>query len=197
MENNNEYSEENKNTQEDLNIEETSADESTIEGTEDESEETSADETKDKKSETVSLNKYMKLKKKLKAKEKQEAQISEKDLETLKKIREENERKEFEKAFDEEFDKVVKLYPEVADKRDSVLALSITDKFKDNTLEEIVQTTFEGLISKVSTEDETGSAGEGVDEKIDFANASEEQLGRVMKDPEARKKYLSWKVEQN
>ena len=188
---------ENENTLEDQDIEDTSADVDAVDGTEDESTDASAEAGEDKKSDTVSLSKYMKLKKKLKEAEGKEtnSQLSPEDISAVKQLNADKQKAEFEQAFDVDFNKVTKLYPEVNDRRDTILALSLTDKYKDSTLEEIVHDTFGSLIQKVTTEDEGGTGGDGVDVTVDFQNATPEQLEKVMANPEARKKYLDWKVE--
>lgn len=198
MDNTNNNSEENTNTNEDLDIEDTSADVDAVEGTEEETNDTSADGSEETKSDTVSLSKYMKLKKKLKEAETKEtdSQISAEDIAAIKKLNADNRTKEFEQAFDVDFNKVAKLYPEVTDRRDTVLALSLTDKYKDSTLEDIVQDTFGNLIQKVTTEDEGGTGGSGVDVNIDFQNATPDQIEKIMANPEARKKYIDWGTEQ-
>lgn len=185
---------------EDQDVTETSAEVEETDGTEEETKENSAEETKETKSDTVSLAKYMKLKKKYQkdiSKEKEtDSKLSDEDVSELKKLREERQQKEFEQAFDNEFNKIAELYPEAKDKRDVVLNLSLTDKFKDNSIEEIIQENFKDIITKPTTEDDTGTGGDGVDEKIDFQNATPEQLEKVMEDPKARSKYIDWKVEQ-
>ena len=185
MNKNNDHGEEEETTEDEFDgeEEETTEDEETVE------------EKEEKKEETVSLSKHLKLKKEkrrledeLKAKGDDHG-LSAEDIEAVKQVRKEQQSAALNKAFDTEYDKVVVLYPELANRREVVRDLSFTDKYFEKSPEEIATEVFE--VSKETAED--GEGGDGGDaSNIDFENISAKDLEKVLENPAAKKKYYSF-----
>ena len=190
MNKNNDHGEEEEETTED----EFDGEEEEFDGEEEET--TEKEETKEEKGkETVSLSKHLKLKKEkrrledeLKAKGDDHG-LSAEDIEAVKQVRKEQQSAALNKAFDTEYDKVVVLYPELANRREVVRDLSFTDKYFEKSPEEIATEVFE--VSKETAED--GEGGDGGDaSNIDFENISTKDLEKVLENPAAKKKYYSF-----
>ena len=192
MNKNNNHEEEEETTEDEFDgeEEETTEDEETTE-----KEETKEETKEEKGNETVSLSKHLKLKKEkrrledeLKAKGDDHG-LSAEDIEAVKQVRKEQQSAALNKAFDTEYDKVVVLYPELANRREVVRDLSFTDKYFEKSPEEIATEVFE--VSKETAED--GEGGDGGDaSNIDFENISAKDLEKVLENPAAKKKYYSF-----
>jgi hypothetical protein len=160
------------------------------EGTEESTEEETEEEDSDTK--TVSLKKHLVLKKKLKD-AKSSSSISDEDRELLNEVREERATKKLKTAYDGEFEKLSKLYPELDDKSSQIFQLARLEDNKDKTLEEIALDTFGGFIKKQSVVDESSGGGSDNDfSDIDFSKMTEAQNKAVLSNPAAKKKYYSY-----
>jgi hypothetical protein len=96
------------------------------------------------------------------------------------------------KAFDDEFSKLVKNYPDMESRKDAVKALAFTPQYKDSSLEEITQTVFGSALSKNTVEEARGTS-DSDSETIDFSKTmNPEQKAKVLNNPEARKSYYAY-----
>lgn len=160
-----------------------------------ESEETGDDDGQkpDDSKKTVSLSKYLKLKKELKNKE-EGGTLSDEDRELLQSVRQDKATKELKTAYDGEFEKLTKMYPQLKDKSAALFQLAQVSGNEDKTLEDIALDTFGGFIQKGSSDDDGGSGAGGGNadiSNVDFDNMSADQSAAVMKDPAAKKKYYA------
>jgi len=156
-----------------------------------EDEQTTEGEAEEKKEETVSLSKYMALKKKLKEKEEGGSSLSDEDRELLASIREEKKIGKLKSAYDSEFGKLAERYPALKNKSEQIFKLSMVDGNEEKTLEEIALDTFAGFIEKPSSEDD--SRGGDVDvSNVDFSKMNDVQLKEVMNDPKAKAAYYKY-----
>jgi DNA-binding transcriptional regulator YhcF (GntR family) len=97
-----------------------------------------------------------------------------------------------EKAFDDEFSKLVKNYPDMESRKDAIKALAFTPQYKDSSLEEITQNVFGSALQKGTIEEARGTS-DGDAETIDFSKPmSREQKAQVLANPEARKKWYAY-----
>ncbi len=96
------------------------------------------------------------------------------------------------KAFDDEFSKLVKNYPDMESRKDAVKALAFTQQYKDSSLEEITQTVFGSALSKNTVEEARGTS-DSDSETIDFSKPmNPEQKIKVLNNPEARKQWYAY-----
>jgi sugar-specific transcriptional regulator TrmB len=96
------------------------------------------------------------------------------------------------KAFDDEFSKLVKNYPDMESRKDAIKALAFTPQYKDSSLEEITQNVFGSALSKGTIEEARGTSDSDA-ETIDFSKPmSREQKQKVLANPEARSKYYAY-----
>lgn len=96
------------------------------------------------------------------------------------------------KAFDEEFSKLVKNYPDMESRKDAVKALAFTQQYKDSSLEEITQNVFGAALQKGTIEEGRGTS-DSDSETIDFSKPmNPEQKQKVLADPAARKQYYAY-----
>lgn len=148
---------------------------------------------------TVSLKKHLKLKKELKkAKEGKGESNTEgmtpEELADWRQERKERKAEKFDKAFSEEFNKFTSDYPELKDKKEQIKELSKTEKYKDNTLEEIAVDVFGGFIDRRTSEASSSAGGDNEEGNIDvdFDNITPEQEDKILADPKAKAKYYKY-----
>jgi hypothetical protein len=103
----------------------------------------------------------------------------------------ERQMEKIEKAFDNEFQKMLKLYPDMEGKRTAIKNLAFSKPYSKKTLNEIVEEVFISDGSD-SSETDTKPKSSELPEKIDFANMSDDIRNKVMKDPDARRKYYDY-----
>ena len=154
--------------------------------------------TTETKEETVSLSKYMSLKNKLKAKEDEieklqsKSALTDEQQQALNEFLEERKALKIKQAFQNDFTKVKELYPEIADKENTIFKLAGLEENKDKSLEEIVLDTYGGLVKKTTVESKNQSGGAEKVDKYDFANLTPEQEKEVLSNPESKKAYFAW-----
>ena len=154
-------------------------------------------EGEDPSNKTVSLKKHLKLKADLK-KAKKDGGLSKEDKELLTSVKQERAEKALRTAYDGEFEKLAKLYPDLADKKESLFKLVQVAGNEEKTLEEVALDTFAGFIQKPASEDGGGSGEGSLDtSNIDFDNMSQEQHDAVMADPVAKQKYFDYSDSKN
>lgn len=96
------------------------------------------------------------------------------------------------KAFDDEFSKLVKNYPDMEARKDAVKALAFTPQYKNSSLEEITQNVFGESLQK-GTIEEARATSDSEGETIDFSKPmNSEQKQKVLADPAARKQYYAY-----
>ena len=145
-------------------------------------------ENKDKKQETVSLSKYMSLKKKFKELEKKSS-LTEEQQKALDEFMQERKNKQIQEAYNEDFSKLVKLYPELEDKKQAIFELSALPANAEKTLEEIALETYKGFLKKPTVESENKAGSQDVAKKYDFDNLTPEQEDEIRANPEASEAY--------
>ncbi len=97
-----------------------------------------------------------------------------------------------EKAFDDEFSKLVKNYPGMEDKKDAVKALAFTKQYANSSLEEITQSVFGSSLAKGTIEG-ASPATESDGETIDFSKPmTPEQKQQVLANPEAKNQWYAY-----
>lgn len=96
------------------------------------------------------------------------------------------------KAFNDEFSKLVKNYPDMEARKDAVKALAFTPQYKNSSLEEITQNVFGSALQKGTIEEARGTS-DSDSETIDFSQSmSREQKQKVLDNPEAKKKWYAY-----
>lgn len=109
---------------------------------------------------------------------------------------EEQKRAKVEEAFNNEFSKLAKNFPQLEGKRDVIKNLAFTKQYLKTPLDRIAQDVFGDLLGKGGMEEARPSADRG-GEVIDFSKPmTPEQKSQVLKDPEARAKYYAY-LDQN
>ncbi len=110
--------------------------------------------------------------------------------------RQDNEKRQaaFDKAFDDLYTKTLADntdLPKDIDK-DAIKALAITSKYRDVPLADILTKLYPSTGGKGSSENETRTAADRVDEITSFDKITPEQKKAIIADPEARKKYYAY-----
>ena len=100
----------------------------------------------------------------------------------------------FDKAFDNLYDKTIKENPELPRNIDKELVkeLSLTEKYRNVPLSEILTKLYGSNEGKDSSEDDTRTGSDIVTDVIDFSKITEEQKKTILDDPASRKKYFTW-----
>lgn len=109
----------------------------------------------------------------------------------------ENEKKEiaFNKAFDTLFDKTLQDNPDLPKTidKDAIKALALTPKYRNVPLAEILNKMYPTAnTGKSSSENETRTAADRVDDIVSFDRITPEQKRAILADPTSRAKYYSW-----
>lgn len=105
------------------------------------------------------------------------------------------------KSFEADFEKtILSKYPQLASKKEQFKKIAFSPDLVNQypTLEAIRKEFFADVTTKEKTKDspEGGSQVSSKTEQIDFANMTDEQHARVLKDPELKKKYYKYQDEQ-
>jgi hypothetical protein len=96
------------------------------------------------------------------------------------------------KAFNDEFSKLVKNYPDMESRKDAIKALAFTPQYKDSSLEEIIQNVFGSALQKGTIEEARGTS-DSDSETIDFSQPmTPEQKAKVLANPAARKQWYAY-----
>lgn len=116
--------------------------------------------------------------------------------------KQEAERKQaaFDKAFDNLYDKTLEENPDLPKTvdKETIKALALTPKYRNIPLAEIMQKLYPNSnVGKASSENDTRTAADRVDDIVSFDKITPEQKRAVMADPAARAKYFSWLDSQN
>lgn len=111
--------------------------------------------------------------------------------------RQETEKKQaaFDKAFDNLFEKTLKDNPELPTTidKDAIKALASTPQYRNIPLAEILTKMYStGTQGRSSSEDDTRSASDKVEDIVNFDKITPEQRNAVLDDPKARAKYFTW-----
>lgn len=111
--------------------------------------------------------------------------------------RQENEKKQvaFDKAFDNLYEKTLKDNPELPTSmdKDLVKELASTPKYRNVPLADILNKMYStGTQGKSSSENDTRSASDKVEDVVNFNKISESQRQAVLDDPKARAKYFAF-----
>lgn len=107
-------------------------------------------------------------------------------------IAKQQEREKVDQAFNAEFDKLVKNYPDMESRKDALKALAFTPQYKNSSLEEITQNVFGSSLQK-GTIEEARNTSDSDAETIDFSKPmTPEQKSKVLANPEARKKWYAY-----
>lgn len=105
-------------------------------------------------------------------------------------------RRKFNEAFDKVFDKALADNPDLPKTIDKevVKSLALTPEYKNTPISEILVKLYGGVAEKgkSSSENDTRTAGDIVDETIDFGKMTESQKRAVMADSKTRTKYFAW-----
>lgn len=100
----------------------------------------------------------------------------------------------FDVAFDKLFDKTMTDNPELPKTIDKELIkeLASTPKYRNTPLAEILTKMYGEKMGKSSSETETRSAPDRIDDTVDFQKVTAEQRKAIMADPKAKAKYFAY-----
>lgn len=101
----------------------------------------------------------------------------------------------FDKAFDNLFDGAIKDNPDLPTNidKDLVKTLALTPKYKNTPVADILVKMYgTAPAGKASSENDTRSAADRVEDVVSFDKITVEQKNAIMADPKARQKYFSW-----
>jgi hypothetical protein len=101
----------------------------------------------------------------------------------------------FDVAFDKLFDKTMTNNPELPRTIDKELVkeLASTPKYRNTSLSEILTKMYGGEVKgKSSSENDTRSAPDRIDDTVDFQKVTAEQRKAILSDPKAKAKYYAY-----
>ena len=111
--------------------------------------------------------------------------------------RQENEKKRlaFDKAFDVVYERTLSENPDLPKNIDKevIKALALTPRFRKTPLSEILTKMYQKEeVGKSTTENDTRTSGDKVEDIVSFDEITPEQRKNIMADETARKKYFNW-----
>lgn len=121
--------------------------------------------------------------------------IEEKYTPILEKQEQEKKQAEFDRAFDNLFDGAIKDNPDLPSNidKDLIKTLALTPKYRNVPIADILIKMYGSTPKgKTSSENETRSAVDTVEDIVTFDKITPEQKGAIMADPKARQKYFDW-----
>lgn len=112
----------------------------------------------------------------------------------LQKQDEERKREAFDKAFEKVFTKALDENPDLPKTIDKevVKTLALTPAYKNTPIAEILLKLYGSVEGKQSSENETRTGADRIDDVVNFEKITPEQKERVLADPDARKKYFAY-----
>lgn len=121
--------------------------------------------------------------------------IEEKYTPILQKQEQEKKIQEFNKAFDNLYEKTLNENPELPSNIDKeiVKTLAMTPAYRKIPLSEVIKKIYgENTPSKITTENETRTGADKIDDIVSFEKITPEQKKAIMSDEKSRKKYFNW-----
>lgn len=121
--------------------------------------------------------------------------IEEKYTPILQKQEQEKKIQEFNKAFDNLYEKTLNENPELPSNIDKeiVKTLAMTPAYRKIPLSEVIKKIYgENTPSKITTENETRTGADKIDDIVSFEKITPEQKKLIMSDEKSRKKYFNW-----
>lgn len=122
-------------------------------------------------------------------------QIEQKYTPILEKQENEKKQAEFDKAFNNLLESALKENPDIAEKvdRELIKTLAVTPKYRSTPISDIIAKVYGSSVEgKSSSENDTRSAADRVEDVVNFEKITDDQKKAVMADPTARKKYFDW-----